>query len=365
MKPKFLIDSLRNYWYIAFLVLVGAGAYWWGCHLKIWERGCLIYDLFASIIGSAVTIVLFTITYDVLKRATAKNEIKESIVKSLGAEKDIIQKYKDNEIFKIVNNCSGRLLGEHLANGMKNVIFPILKNPSYRKRMEYEIEIFPNKGGDLKQYIEYGDAAFCILQTLRYKKYVKRGGGSQFKLSCFFSFNTNPFLPIESGLEEIFFLREELSNPSFINSLTEENAISLLNYSVTFWSEKERIETKFEDSIKINVSFVMSQGKKVGIKFTSDVPNEVLNYGRDGYIYFDAEIKCSYPTSRREFYFKVPELTWHADVLIVLNSPSEELHLVSFTDNYRIESGKNRGRFRHGPENEEILLPNNGFTAVW
>ena len=103
----------------------------------------------------------------------------------------------------------------------------------------------------------------------------------------------------------------------------------------------------------------------IGIKLTSDIPDRVLCIDGE-YVYFDAKIKCSYPTLRREFYFIVPELSRLADVSISLPSSKEELHLVSFTDNYRIESyGHNRYSFRHGENNNEILLPNNGFTAVW
>jgi hypothetical protein len=143
--------------------------------------------------------------------------------------------------------------------------------------------------------------------------------------------------------------------------LNVENAVSLLNYSVEFYLGNVPICVR-----DIEVELVkLENSATIGIKLTSDIPDRVLCIDGE-YVYFDAKIKCSYPTLRREFYFKVPELTRHADVSISLPSSKEELHLVSFTDNYRIESyGHNRYSFRHGENNNEILLPNNGFTAVW
>lgn len=47
-----------------------------------------------------------------------RNEVDDSIVKSLGAELDIIQKYDSKEVIDVVNNCSERLLGSLLAKNM-------------------------------------------------------------------------------------------------------------------------------------------------------------------------------------------------------------------------------------------------------
>ena len=155
--------------------------------------------------------------------------------------------------------------------------------------------------------------------------------------------------------------REELSCLSFIESLNVENAVSLLNYSVEFYLGNVPICVRDIEAELVK----LENSATIGIKLTTDIPDRVLCIDGE-YVYFDAKIKCSYPTLRREFYFKVPELTRHADVSISLPSSKEELHLVSFTDNYRIESyGHNRYSFRHGENNNEILLPNNGFTAVW
>ena len=230
--------------------------------------------------------------------------------------------------------------------------------------MVYDIQIIPNRKDELYdeagQYMRCKDAGFCISQSLRYKKYLKKGTENKLtKFSCFLAFNENPFFQKEQG--EVFFLREELSCLSFIESLNVENAVSLLNYSVEFYLGNVPICVR-----DIEVELVkLENSATIGIKLTTDIPDRVLCIDGE-YVYFDAKIKCSYPTLRREFYFKVPELTRHADVSISLPSSKEELHLVSFTDNYRIESyGHNRYSFRHGENNNEILLPNNGFTAVW
>ena len=282
----------------------------------------------------------------------------------MGAELDIIQKYDSKEVIDVVNNCSERLLGSLLAKNMQGVFSSILKNPSYRDDMVYDIQIIPNRKDELYdeagRYMRCKDARFCISQSLRYKKYLKKGTENKLtKFSCFFAFNENPFFQKEQG--EVFFLREELSCLSFIESLNVENAVSLLNYSVEFYLGNVPICVR-----DIEVELVkLENSATIGIKLTSDIPDKVLCIDGE-YVYFDAKIKCSYPTLRREFYFKVPELTRHADVSISLPSSKEELHLVSFTDNYRIESyGHNRYSFRHGENNNEILLPNNGFTAVW
>ena len=123
-----------------------------------------------------------------------RNEVDDSIVKSLGAELDIIQKYDSKEVIDVVNNCSERLLGSLLAKNMQGVFSSILKNPSYRDDMVYDIQIIPNRKDELYdeagQYMRCKDAGFCISQSLRYKKYLKKGTENKLtKFSCFFAFN--------------------------------------------------------------------------------------------------------------------------------------------------------------------------------
>ncbi len=304
-------NVMERYWYALFIIAVALAAAVIGFICEAWKmQEGFLYDLLTSIISTTIAFFLFTLTYQLLTKRTSaqsiveeikplldrqqqrvkeefRNEVDDSIVKSLGAELDIIQKYDSKEVIDVVNNCS------------------------------------------------------------------------ETKFSCFFAFNENPFFQKEQG--EVFFLREELSCLSFIESLNVENAVSLLNYSVEFYLGNVPICVR-----DIEVELVkLENSATIGIKLTSDIPDRVLCIDGE-YVYFDAKIKCSYPTLRREFYFKVPELTRHADVSISLPSSKEELHLVSFTDNYRIESyGHNRYSFRHGENNNEILLPNNGFTAVW
>ena len=55
---------------------------------------------------------------------------------------DIIQKYDSKEVIDVVNNCSERLLGSLLAKNMQGVFSSILKNPSYRDDMVYDIQLF-------------------------------------------------------------------------------------------------------------------------------------------------------------------------------------------------------------------------------
>ena len=339
-------NVMERYWYALFIIAVALAAAVIGFICEAWKmQEGFLYDLLTSIISTTIAFFLFTLTYQLLTKRTSaqsiveeikplldrqqqrvkeefRNEVDDSIVKSLGAELDIIQKYDSKEVIDVVNNCSERLLGSLLAKNMQGV--------------------------------------FCISQSLRYKKYLKKGTENKLtKFSCFFAFNENPFFQKEQG--EVFFLREELSCLSFIESLNVENAVSLLNYSVEFYLGNVPICVR-----DIEVELVkLENSATIGIKLTTDIPDRVLCIDGE-YVYFDAKIKCSYPTLRREFYFKVPELTRHADVSISLPSSKEELHLVSFTDNYRIESyGHNRYSFRHGENNNEILLPNNGFTAVW
>ncbi len=381
-------NVMERYWYALFIIAVALTAAVIGFICEAWKmQEGFLYDLLTSIISTTIAFFLFTLTYQLLTKRTSaqsiveeikplldrqqqrvkeefRNEVDDSIVKSLGAELDIIQKYDSKEVIDVVNNCSERLLGSLLAKNMQGVFSSILKNPSYRDDMVYDIQIIPNRKDELYdeagQYMRCKDAGFCISQSLRYKKYLKKGTENKLtKFSCFFAFNENPFFQKEQG--EVFFLREELSCLSFIESLNVENAVSLLNYSVEFYLGNVPICVR-----DIEVELVkLENSATIGIKLTSDIPDRVLCIDGE-YVYFDAKIKCSYPTLRREFYFKVPELTRHADVSISLPSSKEELHLVSFTDNYRIESyGHNRYSFRHGENNNEILLPNNGFTAVW
>lgn len=389
---------LERYRYSLFIIAIALLAGVIGFIFNVWEtHEGFLYDLLTTIISTAIAFFVFTLTYESVTRKSStqsmvdemrglfeeqrrlvrsefRNEVDDSIVKSLGAELDIIQKYSSNEVFDVVNNCSARLLGHGLAENMQNVLASILNNPSYRASMRYNIDIYPN---DTARFEACTDAEFYISQTLEYKKYLRRVDSddnkldeNSLKLSCFFAFNKNPFLQKEQ--EEIFFLREELSSSSFIKLLNKENAIHLFDYWVQFFYEGDWVDLADIDSVEKqpSVEFVRQTcgGKYAGIKFVSNIPKQVL-IEDDEYIYFKARIKCSYPTSRREFYFKVPELTLQADVSIELNSTNDSLHLVSFTDNYYIQLDKksdSRESYNFCCNSKDsILLPNNGFTAVW
>lgn len=389
---------LEKYKYSLFIIAIASLTGIVGFIFDVWRtHEGFLYDLLTTIISTAVAFFLFTLTYESITRKSStqsmvgemralfdeqrrlvksefRKEVDDSIVKSLGAEMDIIQKYSSNEIFDVVNNCSERLLGHILAGNMQSVLASILNNPSYRDSMRYDIDIYPNK---IERFGNCKDAEFCISQTLRYKKYLKKVDNdnnklddNNLKLSCFFSFNKNPFLQKEQ--EEIFFLREELSSISFIESLNEENALGLFDYKVQFLYEGDWVDLADINPVEKQpkVEFVKQKCGEVyaGIKFVSSISKQVL-IEEGEYMSFSARIKCSYPTSRREFYFKVPELTLQANVSIELNSPEDSLHLVSFTDNYHIQLDKKsvlRECYNFCCNSKDsILLPNNGFTAVW
>ena len=109
-------NVMERYWYALFIIAVALAAAVIGFICEAWKmQEGFLYDLLTSIISTTIAFFLFTLTYQLLtKRTSAQSIVEEikpllvydSIVKSLGAELDIIQKYDSKEVIDVVNNCS-------------------------------------------------------------------------------------------------------------------------------------------------------------------------------------------------------------------------------------------------------------------
>lgn len=404
--------------HITYIVIIwGLIAALIGSLCNLWQAGSFGYDFITTIVSTAVLTLGFTIPYDMRKQRDTelrqrnenenlqkiieekikplledqqkefRDEVGDSIVKSLGAESKIIQKYNTEEMIRVMSNCSKQLREKLLYPNVERVFFSILASPTYRENMEYNITIEDNKESsenevnEFDYYTEFREAKFIISQTLSYTKYLKRSayGSGAYTLSCYFSFRRNPFL--HRGRGEVLFLREELSSDSLIEYLInhsndKEEIIRCLGYSVSICpvevgdSDDEDFDcfncafytVRLED---LTVELVYVNGDASGIKIKCSIPETAVR-DKGEFCTFQARIKCKYSTGLQEFYFKVPEFTQDAHVDIKLDNNTSQLHIVSFADNYKERQYVDNG-FYFDPinENDKTLLPNNGFTAVW
>ena len=114
-------NVMERYWYALFIIAVALAAAVIGFICEAWKMQEGTYQLLTKRTSAQSIVEEIKPLLDRQQQRVKeefRNEVDDSIVKSLGAELDIIQKYDSKEVIDVVNNCSERLLGSLLAKNM-------------------------------------------------------------------------------------------------------------------------------------------------------------------------------------------------------------------------------------------------------
>jgi hypothetical protein len=317
-------------------------------------------EIIISILSTLVTILVLEVGLQLLTNAEFEQTVEKKIVESLSGDKNIIEKYRDENIHRLIGNSFSTLLGDFLSDRfMKNVVDRQLRNASYRNDYSYNVTI---EAADCNNY--------QIYQDLSYRKCIKRRGRkAPVSARFFFSFEGDPFAAYNHDNSIVFF-REELTERAFINRLreatTNEERIELLEFG--FSIEVGGVMTPVPSS-EITTSIVNNKGLIIEVPIKKEHISE--NEREDTYEYM-ASMECHYPAGRQNhFYCAFPEPTLNAKFSIVFHgidlAKVDQVTFIS-SDNYYVRNFKPQHKKeleRRDPKQESVIFPHSGIVFFW
>lgn len=316
-------------------------------------------EIVMSMLSTLITILLLQLLFQVFTNLEFKQTVEEKIMDSLSGDRKIIDKYRDESIARIINNCFPPLLGDFLSEKfIENVVEKQIRNASYRKDYDYNVTIETADGG----------GNYTVEQDIAYRKCIKRRGrqAPAFARFCF-SFGGDPFEAYNDDNSIIFF-REELTDRGFIEELIANGQsprlIEMLGFSIS-------IETggrmKPVAAPEMNASIVDGKGLMIEVPIRREHITE--NTDEDTFEYM-AEMKCRYPAGKlNHFYCAFPEPT--ANPKFSITFPDTDIALVEQVrflslDDYHIKTHKHRKELiSRRPKESDVIFPHSGVVFFW